>query len=68
MSKRIKESYGYLGLFLIISVWGVVALAATFFYPLRPSPESILSRKLKKKNAKKALNADNQVSEDSGPV
>ena len=52
MSKKIKESYGYLGLFLIISVWGIVALTATFFYPLRPSPEQIKRRIMKKNNAK----------------
>ena len=47
MSKKIKEAYGYLGLFLIISVWGILALTATFFYPLRPSPEKIKRRKMK---------------------
>ena len=47
MSKKIKESYGYLGLFLIISVWGILALVATFFYPLRPSPQKIKKRKMR---------------------
>jgi hypothetical protein len=47
MSKKIKENYGYLGLFLIISVWGILALTATLFYPLRPSPERIKRRKMK---------------------
>ena len=47
MSKKIKESYGYLGLFLIISVWGILALTATFFYPLRPSPQKIKRRKMR---------------------
>ena len=29
---------GYLGLFLIVSIWGIVALIATLLYPQNPSP------------------------------
>jgi len=38
MSKVIKERFGWLGLFLIVSAWGFVALTATLFYPYRPRP------------------------------
>merc|ERR1719427_850299 len=38
MSKAIKEQFGWLGLFLIVSAWGFVALLATAFYPYKPSP------------------------------
>jgi len=34
----IKNAYGWLGLFLIISVAGVVALIATLLFPYRPRP------------------------------
>jgi len=37
-SKPIKESLGWLGLFLIVSAWGGVALIATLLYPLHPRP------------------------------
>ena len=47
LSKGIKEKYGYMGLFVIISVWGIVALVATLMYPKNPSPQK-LSRKNKK--------------------
>ena len=33
-----KEKYGYMGLFVIISAWGIVALVATLLYPKNPSP------------------------------
>merc|ERR1719402_1962785 len=38
MSKVIKERFGWLGLFLIVSAWGFVALTATLLYPYRPRP------------------------------
>ena len=38
LSKGIKEQYGYMGLFVIISAWGIVALVATLMYPKNPSP------------------------------
>merc|ERR1711997_782289 len=38
LSKSIVEEYGYKGLFLIISAWGVVALLASLIYPRNPSP------------------------------
>lgn len=38
LSKGIKEKYGYMGLFVIISAWGIVALVATLMYPKNPSP------------------------------
>ena len=38
LSKSIVEEYGYKGLFLIISAWGVVALLASLMYPRNPSP------------------------------
>ena len=40
LSKEIKQEFGYLGLFLIISAWGFVALLATALYPKNPSPRS----------------------------
>ena len=33
LQKYLRDTYGYLGLFLIVSLWGLVALAATYFYP-----------------------------------
>ena len=39
-SKYLQENYGYLGLFLIVSSWGIVALVATLMYPRNPSPEA----------------------------
>ena len=36
LSSMIKNAYGWLGLFLIISVAGVVALIATLLFPYRP--------------------------------
>jgi hypothetical protein len=39
LSKRIKQEFGYLGLFLIISAWGILALIATLLYPKNPSPK-----------------------------
>lgn len=44
-SKTIKEEFGYLGLFLIISAWGIVSLLATLLYPRNPSPSKILKNK-----------------------
>ena len=41
MSKEIKEEFGYVGLFLIISAWGIVSLCATLLYPKNPSPTSV---------------------------
>ena len=38
LSAEIKQEFGYLGLFLIISAWGIVALLATLIYPKNPSP------------------------------
>jgi len=38
MSKAIKEQFGWLGLFVIVSAWGFVALLATWFYPYKPRP------------------------------
>ena len=35
-TQAIKESFGWLGLFLIVSAWGFVALLATWFYPYKP--------------------------------
>ena len=49
LSKGIKEKYGYMGLFVIISAWGIVALVATLMYPKNPSPASL---KLRLKNKK----------------
>jgi len=38
MSKAIHEKFGWLGLFLIVSAWGFVALTATLFFPYKPRP------------------------------
>ena len=38
LSTTLKEKFGYLGLFLTISVWGIVALVATLLYPKSPDP------------------------------
>merc|ERR1711892_394918 len=38
MSSAIKSSYGWLGLFLIVSCFGFIALGATYFYPYSPEP------------------------------
>ncbi|XP_023330169.1 uncharacterized protein LOC111702648 [Eurytemora carolleeae] len=38
VSKAIKEALGWLGLFLIVSSCGFIALGATIFYPYTPRP------------------------------
>jgi len=43
-SKYLQEKYGYLGLFLIVSLWGIVALIATLLYPKNPSPSAVNNR------------------------
>lgn len=53
-SKTIKEEFGYLGLFLIISAWGIVSLLATLLYPKNPSPAKLL-----KKQHEQAVAEDN---------
>jgi hypothetical protein len=45
LSKGIKEQYGYMGLFVIISAWGIVALIATLMYPKNPSPLRLINKK-----------------------
>ena len=45
LSSTLKEKFGYLGLFLTISVWGIVALIATLLYPKSPSPNRSLKKK-----------------------
>lgn len=44
LSKEIKERFGYLGLFLIISAWGILALGATCLFPRNPSPKLFLQQ------------------------
>ena len=44
LSKEIKQEFGYLGLFLIISAWGIVSLLATLLYPKNPKPEKYLKK------------------------
>ena len=36
--------FGYLGLFLVVALWGIVALIATLFYPKSPSPDTISAK------------------------
>merc|ERR1719305_1351610 len=38
MSKAIKEAIGWLGMFLVVSSFGLIALVATIFYPYNPRP------------------------------
>jgi len=38
MSKAIKEAFGWLGMFVIVSLFGFIALIATYFYPYKPGP------------------------------
>ena len=43
-SDLLRKQFGYLGLFLVVSVWGVLALIATLFYPKSPGPHSFKGR------------------------
>ena len=61
MSKEIKQEFGYLGLFLIISAWGAVALLATLIYPKNPSPISIKKKKSKKKKTTEDQESDSVI-------
>ena len=48
LTTTLKEKFCYSGLFLIISIWGIVALIATLLYPKSPDPV----RSLKKREEK----------------
>ena len=54
LSKEIKQRFGYLGLFTIISAWGILSLLATLMYPKNPSPS--------KKKQEKSVNGVNSSS------
>jgi len=54
LSKEIKQRFGYLGLFTIISAWGILSLLATLMYPKNPSPS--------KKKQEKSVNDVNSSS------
>ena len=49
LSKEIKQRFGYLGLFTIISAWGLLSLLATLLYPKNPSPSKKKLQKLEQK-------------------
>ena len=49
LTTTLKEKFCYSGLFLIISIWGIVALIATLLYPKFPDPGN---RSLKKREEK----------------
>ena len=51
LTTTLKEKFCYSGLFLIISIWGIVALIATLLYPKSPDPGR-LSSSLKKREEK----------------
>ena len=57
LSKKIKEQFGYLGLFLSISAWGILALLVTLIYPVNPTPQSQL-KKLNKSKQSHVVEAD----------
>eukprot|EP00096_Caligus_rogercresseyi_P010593 TRINITY_DN3921_c0_g1_i1.p1 TRINITY_DN3921_c0_g1~~TRINITY_DN3921_c0_g1_i1.p1 ORF type:complete len:515 (-),score=134.49 TRINITY_DN3921_c0_g1_i1:75-1619(-) len=41
LSKTIRENFGYLGLFLSVSIFGIAAFIITQFYPRHPTPKSV---------------------------
>ena len=43
LSDGLVTRFGYLGLFLFVSAWGIVALVATLFYPKFPKPSKTLN-------------------------
>ena len=45
LTATLREKFCYSGLFLIISIWGVVALIATLLYPKSPDPAKLLKKK-----------------------
>ena len=51
LTTTLKEKFCYSGLFLIISIWGIVALIATLLYPKSPDPGR-LSSSIKKREEK----------------
>merc|ERR1719400_2573038 len=55
LTTTLKEKFCYSGLFLIISIWGIVALIATLLYPKSPDPGR-LSSSIKKREEKVGQN------------
>merc|ERR1712179_217029 len=54
LTTTLKEKFCYSGLFLIISIWGIVALIATLLYPKSPDPGRLsLSKKREEKVGQK---------------
>merc|ERR1719362_2289034 len=45
LTATLREKFCYSGLFLIISIWGIVALIATLLYPKSPNPAKLLKKK-----------------------
>ena len=45
LTATLREKFCYSGLFLIISIWGIVALIATLLYPKSPDPAKLLKKK-----------------------
>ena len=61
-SSFLVDNVGYLGLFLVISVWGIVALVATLFYPKSPSPYRKRGGKMDEKEYKRAPGIEAEMS------
>ena len=45
LTATLREKFCYSGLFLIISIWGIVALIATLLYPKSPNLAKLLKKK-----------------------
>ena len=63
LSAEIKQEFGYLGLFLIISAWGIVALLATLIYPKNPSP--LKAKKKKRRQEDPPVNIQDICNKDN---
>ena len=46
LSDGLVTRFGYLGLFLFVSAWGIIALVATLFYPKVPKPLKTLNGRI----------------------
>ena len=51
LSDGLVTKFGYFGLFLFVSAWGIVALVATLFYPKFPKPSKTLNGSITLKNS-----------------
>ena len=68
LQKYLRDKYGYLGLFLIVSIWGLVALTVTLFYPRNPGPEKGRHSRDKSRDNLPAVEGALPAVEEANPV